>query len=334
MNNQSPNSNNQINTNHQIPITKLIGFGKLVIDYWLLFGVCLLVIGIYGCQNKPPYKETRLAMGTFVEVISPQKEAARIVFDEIKRIEELLSKYNPNSEISRLNREGRIKASPETFYIIKKSKEFWQLSEGAFDISIGPLMDLWGFSDKKYRLPPDEEIARTLKLVGADKIILRENEFVVELKIPGMILDLGGIAKGYAVDCAVKKLKESGVQSCLINAGGNIYALGSNYGHPWKVAIKNPRGGGTLQDYINLSDIAVATSGDYEQYFNAGKKRYAHIFNPKTGYPTQSGLASVTVVAPDATTADALSTAIFVLGKQKGETLLKNFPGVKAKIIE
>lgn len=283
--------------------------------------------------DKKLYREKRVMMGTFVEVISPQKEAAKIVFDEISRIEGLLSKYNPESEVSKLNKFGTIKASPETFYIIKKSKEFYSLSDGAFDITVAPLMDIWGFTNKQYFSPSEEKIKEALKLVGSDKIILHDSSFVVQFKISGMKIDLGAIAKGYAVDCAVKKVREHGIKSCLINAGGQIYCLGDRFGKPWKVAIKNPRADG-LVDYLKLEDKAISTSGDYEQYFIKKGKRYAHIINPKTGYPAKSSIVSVTVMARDGLTADALSTSIFVLGKEKGELMARKLDKLEVRIIE
>jgi len=286
-----------------------------------------------GCQNKPLYKDTQVMMGTFVEVVSADKRAAGIAFAEIQRIENLLSKYNPRSEVSQLNKLGKLKVSPEAFYIIKKAIEFWRLSDGAFDITVAPLADLWGFTDKKYKLPKDQKIRNVLNLIGSDKIILQDKDNVVKFRIPGIKIDLGAIAKGYAVDCAVKKLKEAGINSCLINAGGQIYCLGDNFGTPWKVAIKNPRGK-TVIGYLKLKDKAVATSGDYGQYFFKNNKRYSHILNPKTGYPADSGIVSVTVVAQDGLTSDALATAIFVLGKAKGQALVKRFPDIEVKIIE
>jgi len=272
-------------------------------------------------------------MGTFVEVTSFDKKAASIVFAEVKRIENLLSKYNSESEVSRLNNIGKLTVSPETFYIIKKSKEFWQASNGAFDITVAPLVELWGFRDKKYYVPQEEEIKNTLNLVGSDKIILHDSDNMIEFETLGTKIDLGAIAKGYAVDCAVNKLKKAGIKSCLINAGGQIYCLGDKFGQPWKVAIQDPQKDGFI-DYLELKNQAVATSGDYEQYFIKENKRYAHIFNPKTGYPAESDVISVTVIAPDGLTADALATAIFVLGKAKGTELAKKFSEVKVKIIE
>ena len=298
------------------------------------FAFCVLNFGLLvGCQNKPVYRETQVLMGTFVEVLSPSPDAPSVAFTEIKRIENLMSKYNPHSEISKLNQLGSLKASPDTYYILKKAAEFWRLSDGAFDITVGPLLDIWGFTSKQYRIPTKEKIKNALSLVGFDKIIFNDTDNTVKFKVRGMKIDLGGIAKGYAVDCAIKKLKEKGISSCLINAGGQIYCLGDNFGKPWNVAIKNPRGNGVV-DYLKLKNQAVSTSGDYEQYFIKAKHRYSHIFNPKTGYPADSDLACVTVVAQDGLTSDALSTSIFILGKTGEQDFAKRFPGVKIIVFE
>jgi thiamine biosynthesis lipoprotein len=309
-------------------------FCHLYFAIWNYFAICTLPFGILcGCQHQHLYKESRIAMGTFVEVASADERAAKIVFNEIARVESLLSKYNPDSEIFRLNKSGQVKASPETFFIIQKSLEFWKVSEGAFDITVGPLLDLWGFTQKQYMVPEDGKIKSMLGLIGSDKIILNIRDSMVKFKLYGMKIDLGAIAKGYAVDCALKKLKAAGIKSCLINAGGQIHCLGDKFGAPWNIAIKNPWQKG-FAGYLELKDRAVATSGGYEQYFTKASKRYGHIIDPKTGYPADAGIMSVTVIAPDGLTADALATAIFVLGKTKGEALAQKFPDVEVTIIE
>ncbi|MFA4842306.1 MAG: FAD:protein FMN transferase [Candidatus Omnitrophota bacterium] len=298
------------------------------------FTLCALSFAfLCGCQNRQLYKDTRVMMGTFIEVTSPEEKAGSIAFAEIKRVEEILSKYNPQSEISLLNKTGKLKVGPDTMYILQKSKEFWLATNGAFDVTVGPLMDLWGFTTKNYRVPAEEEIEKALLRIGMDKISFNEKNNVVKFNVRGVSLDLGAIAKGYAVDCAVRKLKEAGVTSCLINAGGQIYALGNKFGKPWKVGIREPRKPG-IKQYLELEDQAASTSGDYEQYFFNNGSRYAHIFDPKTGYPVQGGVISVTIIAPDGLTADALSTSVFVLGKEKGANLTKRFPGVKAYILQ
>ncbi|MEK6728175.1 MAG: FAD:protein FMN transferase [Candidatus Omnitrophota bacterium] len=272
-------------------------------------------------------------MGTFVEVISPDQRAAQIVFNEIKRIDNLLSKYKPDSEISQLNSLGKLRVSDDTMYVLGKAKEFYLASDGEFDITVGPLLDLWGFSEHKYYLPTAEEIKNAKSRVGFNKIILNEGDNMIEFSIPGMKVDLGGIAKGFAVDCAVKKLKEAGIKSCLINAGGQIHCLGDKFGKAWQIAIRNPRTEG-LFETLQLKDKAVSTSGDYQQFFIKNKKRYSHILSPKTGGPVNNGIASVTVVASDGLTADALSTTIFAIGIKRWEALSKKYPDVRVKIIE
>lgn len=293
----------------------------------------LIATLIFGCRQGQLYKDNRVLLGTFVEVTSPDKRAPEIAFSEIKRIEGLLSKYKEESEIFRLNKTGSIKASPETFYVIKKAKQFWQESGGAFDITVGPLVDLWGFSQKKYSLPDDDAIKAALELIGSDKILLNEENYMIEFKLPGMKVDLGAIAKGYAVDCAVKKLKEAGIKSCLVNAGGQVYALGTKFGSPWNIALRNPFKS-AFKEYYRLTDKAVATSGGYEQYFVKNNLHYSHILDPAAGYPVETSIVSVSVVSEDGLTADAIATAIFVLGKEKSAELLNKYPGVTAKIYD
>lgn len=292
---------------------------------------CLLSILIIGCSRQPLYKDSRIMMGTYVSVISPDQRAAKIVFDEIKRIESLLSKYIPASEISILNNTGKVKASAETIFVVKKAQGFSRSSEGAFDITVGPLVDLWGFTNRDYRIPQAQEIQDRLKVIGSNKIIVNEEENMIQLPFQGMKVDVGGIAKGFAVDRAVKKLKEQGITSCLIALAGDIYCLGKKFGSPWRVAIRNPRAQGTIGS-VALEDKAISTSGDYEQYFIRDKRRYSHIIDPRTGYPAQSSIVSVTVLAQDCLTADALATTIFVLGKEKGTEFAKKFSGVKVII--
>jgi len=292
------------------------------------------IVSLSGCGNQRLHKDNRLMMGTYIEVTSPYSQAPGIVFEEIARIEGLLSRFDPASEISILNRTGSLKASPETFEIIKKAKEFYRLTDGAFDITVGPLMKIWGFTDKQFRVPEQSQISSALEVVGSDNIILQEEDNVVKFEFPGMEVDLGGIAKGYSLDQAVRRLKENHIDSCLINAGGQVFCLGDKFGRPWQIGIRDPRRKGLSGD-LELSDKSVATSGDYEQYYIADNQRYSHIIDPRRGYPASSGVVSVTVIAEQAMTADALATAIFVLGKKEGERLVgERFPSVEIKIIE
>ncbi|MFA5311286.1 MAG: FAD:protein FMN transferase [Candidatus Omnitrophota bacterium] len=294
--------------------------------------------GFYFIRDNAPrqafYQEKRVMLGTFVEVTSADRRAADIVFNELGRIEGLLSKYDPQSEVSRLNRSGKLRVSPETFYVISKAKEFCAQTKGAFDITIGPLMDLWGFTSKEYLLPSKEDIRKALKLVGCDKIILRDKDNMIQFKIRGMKIDLGGIAKGYALDCAARKLREAKIESCLINAGGQIYCLGIKSSQPWKIAVRDSRRDNGIAGYLSLKDKAVATSGNYEQSFREGKKYYGHILNPKTGYPKEPDIYSATAIADDSLTADCMATAVFLLGKEEGELMASGLNGVELIITE
>jgi thiamine biosynthesis lipoprotein len=298
-----------------------------------VFFLCVFGI-ISGCQPQKLHRETRLMMGTYVEVIAADARALPIVFNEVKRIELLMSKYIPSSEIYQLNQRGEAAVSQETFEVIKKAKGFWEGTAGAFDVTVGPLMDMWGFTKREYTVPGEETIKNALKRVGMDKVIMNDSDRTVHFMVPGMEIDLGGLGKGFAVDAAVAALRRAGIKRGVVNVGGHIYCLGDKFGKPWRIAIQDPHESGTVSGYVNLINKAIATSGDYEQFFMHGKKRYTHIMNPQTGYPVESHEASVTVIAPDCLTADALATSIFVLGKEKGVQFAQSFPGVEVKIIE
>ncbi len=302
----------------------------------LIFAFCILSFGfLSGCQRgEPLYQETQVMMGAFVEVKSDNKSALNIAFDEIKRVENMLSKYKPDSEIYRLNAAGSLKVSPETIGIINKAKEFWLASAGMFDITVGPLMDIWGFTEHSYRQPSEQEILDTLNKIGFEKININSVDNLVEFKVPGMKIDLGGIAAGYAVDSAIDKIKKAGIKNCLINAGGDIYCLGANTGRPWFVGIQSPDKKKIFKK-LELKDKAVTTSGGYEQFFEKDGRKYTHFMNPKTGWPVDLPVVSVTVIAPDCLSADALATVISLLGKEKGSSLLaEKYPQAKAEIIE
>lgn len=288
---------------------------------------------ISGCGQKELYKDKQVMMGTFVEVISPDKRSSSIVFNEIKQIEGLLSKYRQDSEIYRLNEKGSLQLSPETYYILKKSAEFCRLSGGSFDITVAPLMDIWGFTDKNFTVPRKSEIEKALKLTGCEKIIFNDKNNVVKFNIPGMKVDLGAIAKGFALDCAVKKLKENNINSCLLNIGGQIYCLGARSSRPWRIAVRSPREKGKTL-LLDLKDKGVSTSGDYEQYFRKNNLRYCHIIDPKTGYPANSGIIAATVTGPDNLVNDMLSTSIFVMGKARGRDFAAKFSGANIEVIE
>ncbi len=287
------------------------------------------------------YKYHQVAMGTVIEItlIADDEEkankAALQALQEIKRIETLMSPWLDSSDVTRINRSAgkeRVKISPETFEVIQKAQEISELSEGGFDITIGPLTELWRRAREKKIPPSIEEVKEKLGLVNFKNIEV-DQEGKVFLKKKDMAVDLGGIAKGYAVDRAFKLLKSLGYINLIVNAGGDLRVGGLKNNQPWSIGIQNPRESQKILARISVSDMAVTTSGDYEKYFIYQGKRYHHIFNPKDGFPIE-GCQSVTIVTKDCITADALATAVFVLGAEKGYPLCQKLEGVVCLIVD
>ena len=286
-----------------------------------------------GCFKEVYFTRRGFAMGTFIEVTCLSESGAKIVFDEFKRLEGIFSNFSDTSEVSRLNKTGRLYAGTELRALIKESIQVSRESNGAFDITCAPLVDIWKKAIKNKSLPDKREIKKALSLVGYKKIHLDESAGLVSFRQKNMEIDLGAIAKGFAIDSAIERLKASGINSALVNAGGEIYCLGTRSGKLWKVAIQDPRKCRDNIATLLLSNKAISTSGDYQQFFEIKAKRYSHIIDPHTGYPVDKGIIQVTVVADDATTADFLSTAVFVLGEKQGLELAKKFKATTVRIV-
>jgi len=264
-------------------------------------------------------------------------KALRAVKKEAQRLEGLLSRFLPESDVSRINRSAGIKSekiSSETYEILSYAIECSFILEGLFDITVGPLVDLW---DYKHALEPpaNKKIEAVLPLVSYNDLELDADQKTAKLKYSGQSVDLGGIGKGCASDRFMEIFQEYGVTSAFSNIGGNVSTLGNKPdGSPWRVGIRHPR----LNDLfgaVAVTGKAVVTSGDYERYFlDKEGRRFHHILNPITGYPAESGLISVTVVADSAMTADALSTAIFVAGLKRGVALLEKYPWAQAVLMD
>ena len=238
--------------------------------------------------------------------------------NRISELDNLLSTGKADSEVSRLNDTGKAVLSKTSTSLVKKSLELNKQTGGLFDITIYPLMELWGFPTKNYRIPSDKEIKATLKNVGSDKIIFDENTGKISFKNKGMKIEFGGIGKGYITDELVKILKDEKVESAIINLGGNVYGFNKKpNGSLWNVAIRDPDEPDDYMAVIKLEDSAVITSGGYERYFEENGIRYHHIIDPRTGKPSESNLKSVSIVSKNATLADALSTSLFIMGEKK-----------------
>jgi thiamine biosynthesis lipoprotein len=280
-------------------------------------------------------------MGTLIEITVIGRDEDRVgvairdAFDEMERVEELMSGRIRGSDVSRINRWAGIKAVPvstDVLRVIRRAEEISRASEGYFDISIGSLLDLWGFEGDGGRLPSKAEVSQALGAVGYRGIHVDERVSTVELKKKGMRIDLGGIAKGYAVDRAVALLKSRGYQNMIVNAGGDIRVSGRKARGPWVVGIQDPRDRSRILATIDAAETSVATSGDYERYFVKEEKRYHHLLNPFTGFPARQ-CRSVTILADDSLSADGLATAVFVMGPKRGLHLIEAMEGVEGLIV-
>lgn len=299
--------------------------GRLLISFIL----------ISGCAKKPETAmyDARVMLGTVIEIkvidADPQKakKALEDSFNEISRIEKLMSHFNPNSALSQLNRQG-YSEDKELCALMAKAIEISKFTDGGFDVTVGPLINLWDFKAKVPRVPSPQQVKQAQANTGYKNINIDSNKNRIVIK-KGIDIDLGGIAKGYAVDQAIDVLEKEGIRTALVNAGGDIRAIGNK---DWYIGLKDPRSEGILAG-IKVKNKAVVTSGDYERYFMKNGKRYHHILNPRTGYPAEE-CQSVTIIAPTATAAVALAKGIFVAGPEKGLAMITSWPGCEVIIID
>ena len=282
-------------------------------------------------------------MGTLVQirVYTTDEAGAAAAMEaalaEIGRLERLMTTWRPDSDISRVNQAAGVApvvVAPETRECVQRALEFSRLSGGAFDISYYALQGLWKFDeDLAPRLPDARELRRRLALIDHRRIHLDPTANAIYLERPGMAINLGGIGKGYAVDRATAILRARGFPDAIVQAGGDLMLAGSQDGRPWTAGIRDPRG--PREEYFAIAavtDHAFSTAGDYERFFIKGRRRYHHVIDPRTGYPARAA-RSVTVWAPDATTADGLDDAILILGPERGLALVESLPGVGAVIV-
>ena len=285
-----------------------------------------------------------MLMGTMVSVEivgNSSEDVARItekVWSEAARLDSVFSLYLPDSEISRINREaGRypVPVSDEMMEVLSCAEDISRITDGAFDISVGPLMEIWGFfPERKGRVPSEEEVANSMARVGWRAIELDRSAGTIHFAKVGMEIDLGALAKGYVVDRLAELLRKEGIDNAMVNAGGDIYCLGDNPGgRNWRIGIEHPRDEGEILTVLELKNRAVATSGDYRNYFIKSRLRYSHIIDPRTGRPARSKVVEVSVMAPDCMTADGLATSMFVMGAAKGINLLKEIEGMDGVIV-
>lgn len=284
--------------------------------------LCAFLVLLSTCAPKETWNTTTLIyFDTVCEVkvfCSPSR---------FKAVQKAVQKVFKDIEI-RFSPGSTDLASPEVLSLYQKAYAVYQDSEGKFDISVGGLSRIWGFHDLSFRIPTAEDLDRTKNTIGMDKIRIHEGHLVLS---PGTQLDWGGIAKGYGIDLASSALIDMGIARGFVNAGGDLYCWGANPKYlPWKIGIKHPRRSG-FSGVLSISDEAAATTGDYQRYFVEEGTRYHHVFDPYTGFPAR-GKQSVTVVGPEATFCDALSTALFVSKQPK--TILDLYPQYGAVLID
>lgn len=300
--------------------------------------VLIMVTAACGFQNwfsPKPYKETQFLMDTIMEITAygPNAEpAVKAAFTEIKRLHDLTNNFDPGSQVSQINQaagKNRIKADPDLITMMQRSNELSDKLAGSFDITVGPLTELWGIGRKGEFVPSQEEIDKVLPLVNYRVMEIDQAAGTVYLPKAGMALDLGGIAKGYAVDKAIAILKAKGIQSALINAGGDVRVIGKRPdGNPWRIGVQHPRNQDAMIAKLALTQWdTMETSGDYQRFITKDGVRYSHILDPRTGRQPRQ-LDSVTMVLNSSTDGDIFSTAFFVLGPEKTLELIKQFPGV------
>lgn len=331
---------------------------KLMVSGLILAVILVTKTTAKGDNNNPDnsqklFKHTSYVMGSLMD-ISVYAEDGKIVnnaiekaFNEAERLDRLMSNYKNDSELSRVNRNAiskHITCDNELLYIIEESLRYSRITEGAFDITVFPLVNVWGFfrnfnGNITGNIPALKELQAILPAVSYKNILINsdktsgEDKSTIFFKNRDTQIDLGAIGKGYAVDMVSKILQSEGITSALVNFAGNICAFGSPPGrNKWAIGIKDPTNINSIIGSFQIKDKSVSTSGDYEKFFVKDGKRYAHIIDPVTGRPV-SGVLSVTILANTAMEADALSTGIFVMGQDKGFRLLKNLENVEGIMI-
>ncbi|QXE21220.1 FAD:protein FMN transferase [Clostridium sp. 001] len=313
------------------------------LNIFLIVIIIVSIIPLTSCvkDNVQPVSKTEYMLGTICTITVYDNKPESVIdkaFVRIKEIENKMSVNKPGTELDAVSDaagKNFVKVSKDTFYVLKKGKYYSEQSSGAFDITVGPLVKLWGIGTDNARLPSQSEIDEKKSLINYKDLLLDEKDSKVMLKRQGMSLDLGGIAKGYSADEAARILKENGVKHAIVNLGGNILAINTNTnGKPWNIGVQDPfKTRGDPAGGLNVTNKTVVTSGIYERYFEKNGKKYHHILNPFTGYPMDNNLASVTLVTDISIDADAMTKNIFYLGVDKGMDYVNKKNGLQAIFI-
>lgn len=301
----------------------------------------LFCFQVYPQQAE--YSEQLILMGSRFELTAVAenqtiaKMAVNAAIEEIKRIETLISEYIPESVVSEINNKAgisKVKVDIELYNLIERCIKVSNLTEGAFDITWATLSGLWNFDTNLTQIPDEQEIRKMVAIAGYSNIILNDEDTSVFLKYPGMKIGFGAIGKGYAANQGLQVMMKLNISGGIVIAGGDLMTRGKPlHGEHWTIGIADPENPDKALAWLNIDEMAVVTSGNYEKFVIIDGKRYSHIIDPRTGYPV-SGLKSVTVICPDAELADALATAIFVMGKEDGHNLVNQLKGIECILID
>ncbi len=311
--------------------------------FLIVFPLILLLAGSgAGEPTLSRYEYARLRMGTSVRIVlyAPDevqaRQAADSAYARIDELEARLSHYRPDSEVSLLSASsghGERQVGPDLFRVLDSASRFSRLTDGAFDVTVGPLVQLWREARRSKKMPDPVLLERARQVVGYSNVEIRKGKQTVQLKKEGMSLDLSAIAKGYVADQALLVLKSKGITSALVDAGGDIVVSGAPPGRPgWRVGVQKSGADPEPSRSLILRNKAIATSGDTYQYVELDGKRYSHILDPRTGLGTTDA-ASATVIAGDGMTADSLATALCVMAPEKAIRLVESLPGASAQLI-
>jgi len=313
----------------------------------MIIATCtILVIMLSACTKKvvepvEPISANEFLLGTVCTIKIYDKSSTKVLDSAFKRISEIENTMSINkdtSEVININNaagEKPVKISEGTMEVLKEGLKFAGLTAGKMDITVGPLVKLWGIGTDAARVPSKEEIQEKKALINYKNLILDEKNHTAFLKNKGMIIDLGAIAKGYTADEVAEVLKENGVEHAIINLGGNVFAMGKNVtGSPWKIGIQDPfTQRGDIVGMIEVENKSIVTSGIYERYFEKDGKSYHHILSTSTGYPCDNSIAGVSIVSERSIDGDALSTSVFSLGLEDGMKLINTMKGVECIFI-
>ncbi len=311
---------------------------------WLPLLFCLMALNFYGQDRKyVTVSKTLKLMGSRfdITVVAVNEELGYINIDEavaeITRIEKLISSWDQDSETSLINRNAGIqpvKVSLELYKLIERAKQISEITDGAFDISYASMDEIWKFDGSMKRMPSEDDIKKSVARVGYQKIILNEQDHSVFLKQPGMKISFGAIGKGYAADKTKELLVANQVVAGIINAAGDLTTWGTKVsGEKWLIGIANPLSKDKIFSWLPIVESSVATSGNYEKYVIFGGKKYTHIIDPRTGYPA-SGINSVSIFAKSAELCDALATAVFIMGREAGISLINQLGGTEVILVD